>query len=87
MTLEFPNRMCSIDENSGTIRFSGHDGMKEVRFTMQLTTLKKLTGDTHDDKDAYLPAFDKLRSRIQDVAIGTYNHSKKSFYILDISQF
>ena len=87
MALEFPNHMCSIDDASGTIRFSGHDGMMEVRFTMQLTTLKMLLGDTVVDNNAYLLAFDSLRSRIQDVAIRIYNRSKKSFYILNAEQF
>ena len=87
MTLEFPNHMCSIDENSGTIRFSGHDGMKEIRFTMQLITLKELIGGADIVNNAYLPAFEKLRSRIQEVAIRIYNRDKKSFYIMDIEQF
>ena len=87
MALEFPNHMCSIDDTSGTIRFSGHDGMMEVRFTMQLTTLKILLGDTDVDDHSYLSAFDSLRSRIQDVAIRVYNRSKKSFYILNAEEF
>ncbi|MCY0153495.1 DUF1488 domain-containing protein [Hoeflea alexandrii] len=31
----FPNSMRSFDEDAGTIRFSGYDGVMEVRFLLE----------------------------------------------------
>jgi hypothetical protein len=87
MVLEFPNRMCSIDDASGIIRFSGHDGMMEIRFSMALTTLNTLIGETAGSNGAHLSAFDSLRPRIQEVAVRAYGRSGKSFHILGAEQF
>jgi hypothetical protein len=87
MVLEFPNRMCSIDDASGIIRFSGHDGMMEIRFSMTLTTLNTLIGDTADNNRAHQSAFDSLRPRIQEAAVRAYDRSKKSHHILGAEQF
>jgi hypothetical protein len=87
MVLEFPNRICSIDDASGIIRFSGHDGMMEIRFSMALTTLNMLMGDTADCNRAHQSAFESLRPRIQEAAVRAYVRSRKSFHILGAEQF
>ena len=39
MAIAFPNRARSYDENARRIRFLGHDGMFEIRFSLDIDVL------------------------------------------------
>ncbi|MBB2672903.1 UNVERIFIED_ORG: hypothetical protein GGE44_002465 [Rhizobium esperanzae] len=40
MTLTFPNKSRSFDESRNAVRFSGYDGMFEVRFLVEANALR-----------------------------------------------
>ncbi|WP_180966984.1 DUF1488 family protein [Cohaesibacter celericrescens] len=82
MVLAFPNQTCNIDEDTGTIRFSGYDGVLEIRFTMSSDTIDQLMGGKDGQDISYGQAFERLRSRIQDAAVRNYKRTKKSYYTL-----
>ncbi|PWW01662.1 uncharacterized protein DUF1488 [Hoeflea marina] len=87
MGLQFPNRSRSLDNDGLAIRFSGYDGMFEIRFSMDLVTLERLTGAPAAADDASLTAFDGIRTKVETVAIKTYQRSRKSSYRLAASDF
>ena len=68
MAIAFPNTMRSIDDARRAIRFSGYDGMMEIRFSVDLDALDVLAGHVHSSDKAYLSTFDEMRARIQQVA-------------------
>jgi hypothetical protein len=41
MTLSFPNPSRSFDDERNAVRFSGHDGMSQVRFLVEVGALEK----------------------------------------------
>ncbi len=72
MALIFPNYSRSYDAGSGRIRFSGYDGMFEVRFLLELDALAKAyTGKLGTEKE-YLSAFDDMRKAVLVVAERIY---------------
>ncbi|WP_407652404.1 DUF1488 family protein [Cohaesibacter marisflavi] len=82
MGLVFPNQTCNVDEDAGIVRFSGYDGLMEIRFSMTLETLDHLMKTYGEERQPHRQAFENLRSRIQNAAISTYNRTRKSFYRL-----
>ncbi|MCY0146950.1 DUF1488 domain-containing protein [Hoeflea sp. G2-23] len=85
MTLGFPNQTRNIDEDADIIRFSGHDGVMEVRFLMELPALEKMAGTKSMALSAYLTAFDQRREQIQSIADRVYKRSRKSLIRLSVS--
>ena len=90
MTLIFPNPSRSFDEARNAVRFTGHDGMFEVRFFVDADVLAQsdttLRG-TGASERKYLSAFDALRTSIQDVAREAYSHGRRNFYTLTTADF
>ena len=90
MTLSFPNPSCSFDEARNAVRFTGHDGMFEVRFFVEIEALAKsdsaLAG-TAASETKYLSAFDTLRSSIHKVAGKAYSRDRRSSYTLTAADF
>ncbi|WP_114011157.1 DUF1488 family protein [Cohaesibacter intestini] len=82
MGLVFPNQTCNVDEEAGIVRFSGYDGIMEIRFSMTLETLDLLMKANNQQSQPYRQAFANLRSGIQDVAMRAYGRTRKSFYRL-----
>ncbi len=83
MGLVFPNQTCNIDEDAAIIRFSGYDGLMEIRFSMTFETLDHLMKTYDEERQPYRQAFENLRSRIQNAAMRAYSRTRKSFYRLD----
>jgi uncharacterized protein DUF1488 len=90
MTLSFPNPSRSFDEARNAVRFTGHDGMVEVRFFVEIAALAKsdtaLAG-TAASETKYLSAFDTLRTSIHRVASKAYSHGRRSSYTLTAADF
>lgn len=84
MTLQFPNKSRSFDDVKRTVRFHGYDGMFEVRFLVEAAALLHKASDNDAETD-YLNAFDRSRSKIQDVAIKLYERNRRSGYTLTAS--
>ncbi len=90
MTLQFPNTSRSFDEARNAVRFSGYDGMFEVRFFVEAAALavpvSALRGSGTPEAGC-LSAFDALRKSIQDVAREAYSHGRRSTYTLTAADF
>ena len=90
MTLAFPNPGRSFDEVRNAVRFTGHDGMFEVRFFVEAGALQQsdaaLRGSEASEKK-YLAAFDALRTSIQNVARKAYSHGHRDSYTLTATDF
>lgn len=90
MTLEFPNRCRSFDEARRAVRFSGYDGMFEVRFFVEAGALAipeaALLGSGTLEAGC-LSAFDALRQSIQDVAREAYSYGRRDSYTLTAADF
>ena len=83
MSLTFPNLSRSFDEVRGAVRFTGYDGMFEVRFLVEAGAL----GQKAVAEKSCLAAFDAARTSIQDVARETYSHGKRNVYVLTAADF
>ena len=90
MTLAFPNPSRSFDEVRNAVRFTGHDGMFEVRFFVEAGALAQsdatLRG-TGASETKYLLAFDALRAPIQSVARRAYSRTRRDSYTLTAADF
>ncbi|MCZ4287340.1 DUF1488 domain-containing protein [Hoeflea alexandrii] len=83
----FPNQMRSFDEDAGIIRFSGYDGVMEVRFILEAPALERIAGLTRSPDTAYLEAFDRLRPQIEAVAVRAYQKKRNSLVRLSSADF
>jgi hypothetical protein len=85
--IAFPNEMRSFDEDAGTLRFSGYDGVMEVRFVLEAPALERLAGISRSGDAAYLDAFDRYRKQIQTAAHKAYQRTHKSLIRLTTADF
>ncbi|PHR24923.1 MAG: hypothetical protein COA37_04035 [Hoeflea sp.] len=83
----FPNQMRSFDEDAGTIRFSGYDGVMEVRFVLEAPALEQIAGLARSPDTAYLEAFDRYRAQIETAAVRAYKKTRKSLIWLSSADF
>ena len=83
----FPNQMRSFDEDAGTIRFSGYDGVMEVRFVLEAPALEQIAGLARSPETAYLEAFDRYRAQIETAAVRAYKKTRKSLIWLSSADF
>lgn len=83
----FPNTSRSFDEDAGTIRFSGYDGVMEVHFLLEAPALEQISGLSRTPDADYLDAFDRYRDQIESVAIRAYKRNRKSLIRLTIADF
>lgn len=79
MTLTFPNKSRSFDESRNAVRFSGYDGMFEVRFLVEANALRTASQPGHSE-DECLRAFDMAREIILEAATRAYGRSGKVIY-------
>ncbi len=79
MSLSFPNRSRSYDEANRQIRFSGHDGMFEVPFRIDVESLATKTRV----EAGFLEAFDSARVAIYACARQAYSQGRKKVYVLN----
>jgi len=85
--LGFPNQMSSFDEEAGTFRFSGYDGVMEVRFVLEAPALEQIDGLTRSAETDYPAAFDRRRAQIETAAIRAYKKHRKNLIWLSIADF
>jgi hypothetical protein len=81
MALTFPNASRSFDEIRNVIRFTGYDGMFEVKFFVEATALLKTAPSGITESDC-LRAFDVARTRVQTAAAKLYNPKRGATYTL-----
>ena len=78
--LEFPNRSRSYDPGNKRIRFTGHDGMFEIAFSIDVDALSSEILDVAEAESAYLKAFDAASAYILEVARTAYKRTKRHSY-------
>jgi hypothetical protein len=83
----FPNQMRSFDEDAGTIRFSGYDGVMEVRFLLEAPALEQIAGLERSPDTDYLAAFDRIRGKIDTAAVRAYAKHRKNLIRLTFADF
>lgn len=86
MTLAFPNHSRSFDKARNVVRFTGHDGMFEVPFLIEIGALGAPANAGHltdVQEDACLSAFDRRRSAVHAAASKAYaDGRRRPFYVL-----
>ncbi len=87
MAIAFPNRARSYDETARRIRFLGHDGMFEIRFSLDIDVLTNGPAPAATSECDYLAAFDGLRTKIIDVAERVYGSKRENLIVLKLSDF
>lgn len=85
MSLTFPNQSRSYDEANRRIRFSGYDGMFEVKFFLELDGLAKVYSGRLTGEREYLSAFDDTRKKILAAAEKAYGRGQKTMCTLTLS--
>lgn len=80
MTLTFPNRSRSFDEERQGVRFVAYDGMFEVPFVVEAGALQG--NGTTASEDACLAAFDAARASIHDAAVRIYQGRRQTIYVI-----
>lgn len=85
--LGFPNKMCSFDEEAGTFRFSGYDGVMEIHFVLEAPALEQIAGLARSSGTDYRGAFDERRAQIEAAAIRAYKKHRKNLIFLSIADF
>ena len=83
----FPNQSRSFDEDAGIFRFSGYDGVMEVRFMLEAPALEEIAGLTRSADTDYLGAFDRRRGQIETAAGRAYKRTRKSLIRLTSADF
>jgi imidazolonepropionase-like amidohydrolase len=81
VTLTFPNKSRSFDESRNAVRFSGYDGMFEVRFLVEANALRTASQPGRSE-DECLRAFDMAREIILEAATHAYGRGGKDRYTL-----
>ena len=85
MTLAFPNPSRSYDETRKAVRFTGHDGMFEVRFFVDVSALSDQNREAFSNRTpeaACLSAFDDARNSIQAAARKAYSKGRNNTFTL-----
>lgn len=78
MSLSFPNVSRSYDAGSRRIRFSGYDGMIEVRFFLELSALTKIAEGRISGEAEFLLAFDRTRELVLASARRAYGKQRNA---------
>jgi hypothetical protein len=77
MGLEFPNPSRSYDPENKRIRFTGHDGMFEIVFSIEVDALSKNTFAASEAEAGYLKAFDAASRFVREMARTAYERTKR----------
>jgi hypothetical protein len=80
MGLEFPNPSRSYDPENKRIRFTGHDGMFEIAFSIEVDALSKNTFAASEAEACYLKAFDTASKFVRELARTAYARTRKNSY-------
>ncbi len=87
MGIRFPNEARSFDEKNRCVRFSGYDGMFEVKFYLATEVLACEKSHRNAAESDYLTSFDALRPRILKVAASAYSKAQTSTISLNLHDF
>ena len=90
MPLVFPNPSRAYDETRKAVRFSGHDGMFEISFFVEVDALTKSSPQTcrsGSTEACYLLAFDMSRRAIYAVAQKIYSRNRNNMLTLTAADF
>ncbi|MDO6965557.1 DUF1488 family protein [Rhizobium alvei] len=90
MALAFPNASRSYDEVRKAIRFSGHDGMFEIRFYVEAEAIAGMRSpptQAEAVEASLLSAFDRHRTSIYDAAQKAYSRGRSNVFTLTATDF
>ncbi|WMT92706.1 DUF1488 family protein [Pelagibacterium sp. H642] len=90
MSLTFPNPSRDFQKSRNAVGFTGHDGVFEVQFFVEVDALAEFETDLNASQTLEtrsLAAFDTLRSSILEVAREAYTNSRRASYILTAADF
>ncbi|MBB4351140.1 DUF1488 domain-containing protein [Aliirhizobium cellulosilyticum] len=87
MGIRFPNEARSFNDKNRCVRFSGYDGMFEVKFYLATDVLACGKAHRHASESDYLTSFDALRPRILKVATSGLLESAIEFHLLKLTGF
>ena len=87
MGISFPNEARSFDDKNRCIRFTGYDGMFEIKFYLATEVLACEKSHRNASEDDYLTSFDALRPRILKAATSAYLKTRSSAITLDVAHF
>ncbi|MBA8801046.1 hypothetical protein FHW77_004801 [Agrobacterium sp. RC10-4-1] len=87
MGISFPNEARSFDDRNRCVRFTGYDGMFEVKFYLATEVLACEKSHRNTSEADYLASFDALRPRILKAAISAYSKTRSSAITLDLTHF
>jgi hypothetical protein len=82
MGLEFPNPSRSYDPDNKRVRFTGHDGMFEIAFSIEVDALSKNTFAASEAEAGYLKAFDAASRFVREIARTAYERTTRHSYAL-----
>lgn len=87
MGISFPNKARSFDDRKRCVRFTGYDGMFEIKFYLATEVLAQGKSSRNVTEADYLMAFDALRPRILQAATSAYSKLRSSVITLDLAHF
>ncbi|KQV35070.1 MULTISPECIES: DUF1488 domain-containing protein [unclassified Rhizobium] len=87
MTLSFPNAARSYDETHMRVRFTGYDGMFEIKCFLSVDVFSGELSPRNATEKAYLAAFDDMRAQILETARRVYKSRPQATILLDRSHF
>jgi hypothetical protein len=86
MALNFPNPSRQFDERRKAIRFSGYDGVFEVRFMVEASALAEAGTPPADmTEPKCLEAFDRRVAKVHEAARTAYARQRREDYTLSAS--
>jgi hypothetical protein len=87
MGISFPNEARSFDEKSRCVRFTGYDGMFEIKFYLATEVLAPAKSPRNASEADYLTSLDALRPKILEAATSAYSKGRRSAISLDLTHF
>ncbi|SDB74414.1 Protein of unknown function [Agrobacterium fabrum] len=87
MGISFPNEARSFDNRNRCVRFTGYDGMFEIKFYLATEVLACAKSHRDTTEADYLASFDALRPRILKAAISAYSKARSGAIMLDLTHF
>jgi hypothetical protein len=87
MGIRFPNEARSFDDKKSCVRFTGYDGMFEIKFYLATEVLSCEKSGRNANESDYLASFDALRPRILKAAATAYSKNQSNSIFLDLGDF
>jgi len=84
LTLSFANPTRDYDQRRRMIRFLGYDGFSRIQFLLPVAAFHGGKSPADWQTQDYLMAFDRLRSRILEIARASYGRKGRPTIELDL---